>query len=141
MKKACVLLVTLLLLASCSSAKTEKEQNADLRIVDAVISIGGVNNSNDKQKLNYAFTISNEGKLLLQKDSIQIMLNNWTRKKSIENKITEKNCRRDSISIKGYVIFSSKDVQKEEIAINEPLITGIKMKKENGKEVIVKYYK
>lgn len=54
MKKILVLLMTVFLFTGCSNITAK---NNDLQIADALISIGEVSETFDKQKVNYEFTI------------------------------------------------------------------------------------
>lgn len=69
-------------MSGCSNITAKNEQNNDLQIADTLISIGAINETFDKQKLNYEFTISNKGIISIIDDSIEIVLTDWTNEKS-----------------------------------------------------------
>jgi hypothetical protein len=137
-KKIFVLLLTLLLFAGCSNTTPEKEENKGLRIIGAMTSMGGVDGTFDKQKLIYEFTISNKENLEVIEESIEIVLTNWTNEKLIENEVTERRFNEDNIIVKGYVIFDSKDLTKQDIVENEPFIDGVKISTKNDEEIFIK---
>ncbi|WP_036659333.1 membrane lipoprotein lipid attachment site-containing protein [Paenisporosarcina sp. HGH0030] len=138
MKKIFVLLLTLFIFTGCSNTTVEKEENKDLQIADAMASIGGVDETLDKQKLSYEMTISNEGKLPVVEESIEIVLTDWINERLMENEITEKKFNEDNIMVKGYVIFDTKDLSKKDILENEPFIDGIKISTEDDGEIFIK---
>lgn len=134
-----LLLLMVFTIVGCSNTTTEKEKDIDFQIVDAMTSIGGIDETFDKQKLNYEFTID-KGNSLVKEDSIEIVLTDWTNEKLIKSEITEKRFNEDSIVVKGYVIFDSKDLTKKDIVDNEPLIDGIKATTESNKEIYIQHH-
>lgn len=134
MKKILVLLLTVLIFNGCSNTTVETEKNKELQITDATSSMGEMNETLDKQKLSYEMTISNKGKLPVVEESIEIVLTDWINERLMENEITEKIFNEDNIMIKGYVIFDTKDLSKQDILENEPFIKGINISTEGDGE-------
>jgi hypothetical protein len=135
MKKMFILLVLILAFTGCTNATTEEN---DLKIEGATTGIGSVDKSSfDKQKLTYEFTIGNR-RNLIEDNSIKIVLTEWTKERLIEDKISQIRFNEESVLVKGYVIFDSKDLSKEDIMQQQPLITGLKVMTKNGEEVIIK---
>ncbi|GAE47932.1 hypothetical protein JCM21738_4976 [Mesobacillus boroniphilus JCM 21738] len=132
-----MLLLIIFVVAGCSNTSADKEEDPDFNIIDAMTSIGAVDETFDKQKLQYEFTID-KGKSTIKEDSIQVVLTDWTKDKLIENKITEKRFNEDNIVVKGYVIFESKELTKKNITENQPLIEGIKVNNESDEEIFIK---
>ncbi|WP_035209902.1 hypothetical protein, partial [Mesobacillus boroniphilus] len=132
-----LLLLIIFVVAGCSNTSADKEEDPDFNIIDAMTSIGAVDETFDKQKLQYEFTID-KGKSTIKEDSIQVVLTDWTKDKLIENKITEKRFNEDNIVVKGYVIFESKELTKKNITENQPLIEGIKVNNESDEEIFIK---
>ncbi|WP_313798950.1 hypothetical protein [Cytobacillus sp.] len=136
MNKILVPLMTLYLLTGCSNITAK---NNDLQIADALISIGEVSGTFDKQKINYEFTISGKGNVSIIDNSIEFVLTDWTNEKLIEHKTIEKSFHEDKILVKGYVIFDSKDLTKKDIIKNEPFINGVKIRNKNEEVILFKY--
>lgn len=138
MKKIFVLLLTLFIFTGCSNTIVENEENEDLQITDAMASIGGVDETLDKQKLSYEMTISNKGELPVVEESIEIFFTDWINERLIENEIKEKKFDEDNIMVKGFVIFDTMDLSKNDILENEPFIDGIKISTESDEEIFIR---
>ena len=133
-------LLTLLVISDCSKFKIEGDQNKELEFSDYKYGIGSVDNTNtfDEQKLRYDITIRNTEKTKFKKDSIELVITDWINEKQTDNKITEINFDNDNIIIKGYVIFETKGLTKEQILSHEPFIKGIKVVTDLGMEILIK---
>jgi hypothetical protein len=141
MKKLIMVLILFLVIVGCSNDKSSDGKN-DLVIVNSMTSIGALEENNqsfDKQKLTYKFTISNKAELKIEESSIELVLIEWTKERLIEDKISEINFNEDNMIVKGYVIFDSKESSKEDIVENQPLIDGFKVKTQSGDEIIIKH--
>jgi hypothetical protein len=135
MKKMFILLVLILAFTGCTNATTEEN---DLKIEGVTTGIGSVDKSSfDKQKLTYEFTIGNR-RSLIEDNSIKVVLTEWTKERLIEDKITQVRFNEESVLVKGYVIFDSKDLSKEDIMQQQSLIAGLKVMTKNGEEVFIK---
>jgi uncharacterized protein YcfL len=132
-----LLLLLALVLVGCSQNQTTKDQ--PFEIIGSGTGIGGVDQTFDKQKLTFNISIANKDKLAIKEDSIKIVLSDWTKKRLLENKLTEVKSEKDTITVKGYVIFDSKGLSKDEIMKQEPLIQGVEITTKSGKESLVKY--
>ncbi|MDQ0232610.1 hypothetical protein [Metabacillus malikii] len=139
MNKLLMMLVMLILFTGCSNMTTKNEENTDLLISDALTSIGGVNESFDRQKLSYEITIINKGNVPIIDDSIKVILTEWINEKLIEHEITEKRFNEDNIIVKGYVVFDSKGLTKNDIVENKSYINGINIETMNGKEILIEH--
>ncbi|AYC30092.1 hypothetical protein [Paenisporosarcina cavernae] len=141
MKKIIVLLgVIVLTLSACSNTGTEEEKNKRLEITNMQLGIGAIDNTDqlEIQKFSYDLTISNEEKLALNEESIEIVLTDWMMQHTLEDKMTEKNFESESIHIKGYVTFNTKGLSKKEIIDHSPFIEGVKMVNKAGEEIFLK---
>lgn len=139
LNKLLMMLVMLILFTGCSNMTTKNEENTDLLISDALTSIGGVNESFDRQKLSYEITIINKGNVPIIDDSIKVILTEWINEKLIEHEITEKRFNEDNIIVKGYVVFDSKGLTKNDIVANKSYINGINIETMNGKEILIEH--
>ncbi|HWO77400.1 MAG TPA: hypothetical protein VNM69_16160 [Bacillus sp. (in: firmicutes)] len=140
MKKLFMLVLTLFYLAGCANITYEEIENADLFIDNALISIGDVDKTFDKQKIKYSFLINNKGYIEVNEDSIGIVLTDWINDNLIESKITSASINEGYIIVRGYVIFGTKDLTKKEISLKEPFISGIKIRTKNGKEILINHH-
>jgi hypothetical protein len=141
MRKTFTLLVLILLIISgCSNSKTEVVKNKGLEISNMQSGIGAIDGTDtfDKQKFSYDITISNVDKQEVKRDSIGIVLTDWIKQKQIENKITELAFDTESIIIKGYVIFDTKGLNKEEIVSHQPFIDGVNIVTDAGEKILIK---
>ncbi|MDQ0232703.1 hypothetical protein [Metabacillus malikii] len=139
MNKLLMMLVMLILFTGCSNMTTKNEENTDLLISDALTSISGVNESFDRQNLSYEITIINKGNVPIIDDSIKVILTEWINEKLIEHEITEKRFNEDNIIVKGYVVFDSKGLTKNDIVENKSYINGINIETMNGKEILIEH--
>ena len=141
MKKTLMLaLLTLFVISGCSSFVTEDEKNEGLEFSNYHYGIGSIDKTDtfDKQKFQYDITISNKHKTKIKKESIEIVLTDWINEKQTDKKITEMNFDNDNLIIKGYVIFDTKGLTKEQIVSHEPFINGVKVVTDLGMEIIIK---
>ncbi len=135
-------LLVLLLVLGCTNYKTANDKNKGLAISDYVYGIGSTNDSDpfDEQKLQYKIILSNLQNVSLNKESIEILLTDWIIEKQTDNKITEVDVNNEEIVIKGYVIFGTKGLTKEEIISHEPFIHGVQVSTDVNTEVLnIKY--
>lgn len=133
-------LLILFVISGCSSSETEDYKNKGFEFSNYQYGIGSTDNTDtfDNQKLQYDVTISNKQKTKLKKESIEIVLTDWINQKQTDNKITEINFNNDNINIKGYVIFDTKGLTKEQILSHEPFINGVKVVTDLGMEILIK---
>ena len=141
MKKFFMLLVLIVLsIVGYSYLKTEDVTNKGLQISNMQLGIGSVGNTDtfDQQKLRYDITISNAEKTELKKDSVEIVLSDWIKRQQQENKITEITFDNESVIIKGYVIFDTKGLSKEQIISHEPFLDGVNVVTDAGEKIFIK---
>jgi len=136
MKKNFILLALIIFIISgCSDASIE-EVSKGLDISNYQTSIGAADDSHtfDKQKFSYDITISNQEKIEIKRDSVEIVLTDWIKEKQLENKITDLTFNSESIIMKGYVIFDTKGLNKKEIVGHQPFIDGISVETNDGEK-------
>ena len=141
MKKTLMIaLLTLFIISGCSSSVPEDDKNKGLEFSNYQYGIGSIDETDslDKQKFKYDITISNKHKTKIKKESIEIVLTDWINEKKTDNKITKINFDNDKLIIKGYVIFDTKGLTKEQIVSHEPFINGVKVVTDLGMEIIIK---
>ena len=141
MKKFFMLLVLIVLsIVGYSYLKTEDVTNKGLQISNMQLGIGSVGNTDtfDQQKLRYDITISNAEKTELKKDSVEIVLSDWIKRQQQENKITEITFDNESVIIKGYVIFDTKGLSKEQIISHDPFLDGVNVVTDAGEKIFIK---
>ena len=135
-----LLALIVLSIVGYSYLKTEDVTNKGLQISNMQLGIGSVGNTDtfDQQKLRYDITISNAEKTELKKDSVEIVLSDWIKRQQQENKITEITFDNESVIIKGYVIFDTKGLSKEQIISHEPFLDGVNVVTDAGEKIFIK---
>ena len=135
-----LLVLIVLSIVGYSYLKTEDVTNKGLQISNMQLGIGTVGNTDtfDQQKLRYDITISNAEKTELKKDSVEIVLSDWIKRQQLENKITEITFNNESVIIKGYIIFNTKGLDKEQIISHDPFIYGVNVVTDAGEKIFIK---
>ena len=135
-----LLVLIVLSIVGYSYLKTEDVTNKGLQISNMQLGIGSVGNTDtfDQQKLRYDIKISNAEKTELKKDSVEIVLSDWIKRQQQENKITEITFDNESVIIKGYVIFDTKGLSKEQIISHEPFLDGVNVVTDAGEKIFIK---
>ena len=136
-----LLALIVLTIAGYTYSKTEGVTNKGLQISYMQLGIGSISGTEtfDKQRLSYDITISNAEKTELKRESVEIVFTDWIERQQLENKITEITFDNESIIIKGYVIFDTKGLNKEQIISHEPFLDGVSVVTDAGEKIFIKH--
>ncbi|MFD1739612.1 hypothetical protein ACFSCX_24315 [Bacillus salitolerans] len=139
----CGLFLVAVTVAGCSNvAKTsDKTENTGFQMASSTVSIGAVEETKtDIQKLSYEFVMTNDKHKAIQENSVEIMQTDWLKDLIIDQQITEITIHMDDLVIKGYIIFDTKGLTKEEIVSNEPFLEGVKFSTVDGAEHVINHH-
>lgn len=126
-------------ISGCSNLPDVKDEK--LEIINWQSSIGAIDDdleNFDKQKYSYHLSLGNKAKTEFKSESVEIVLTDWIKQKQIENKVTELTYGIESIIIKGYIIFDTKGLSKEEIVRQTPFIDGVNVLTDTGEKFFIK---
>jgi hypothetical protein len=124
-----------LILTGCSGKKENLQANGGIKIYSWSSAIGGVNNVDlEKSKFSYYLNLTNENsKEILIKELEPIVSKSLSTKMISKNLVLNLNKKinpKETVEVKGEIIFYTEGMTKQDILALQPLITDIRVSSE-----------